>query len=100
MRRVFWCLSALAALIACAGPLAAQTTKERIVNIYNWSDYIDPAVIEDFTKATGIKVRYDTFDSNDTLETKLLTGKSGQQFCYDTLMPVALVKSSMTAGSI
>lgn len=85
MRRVFWCLSALAALIACAGPLAAQTTKERIVNIYNWSDYIDPAVIEDFTKATGIKVRYDTFDSNDTLETKLLTGKSG----YDVVVPTA-----------
>jgi putrescine transport system substrate-binding protein len=85
MRRVFWCLSALAALMACAGPLAAQTTKERIVNIYNWSDYIDPAVIEDFTKATGIKVRYDTFDSNDTLETKLLTGKSG----YDVVVPTA-----------
>jgi putrescine transport system substrate-binding protein len=85
MRRLFWCLSALAALIACAGPLDAQTKKERIVNIYNWSDYIDPAVIEDFTKTTGIKVRYDTFDSNDTLETKLLTGKSG----YDVVVPTA-----------
>jgi putrescine transport system substrate-binding protein len=85
MRRLFWCLSALAALIAGAGPLAAQAKKERIVNVYNWSDYIDPAVIEDFTKQTGIKVRYDTFDSNDTLETKLLTGKSG----YDVVVPTA-----------
>jgi putrescine transport system substrate-binding protein len=85
MRRLFWCMSALAALIACAGPLDAQTKKDRIVNVYNWSDYIDPAVIEDFTKTTGIKVRYDTFDSNDTLETKLLTGKSG----YDVVVPTA-----------
>src|SRR3954447_24280058 len=85
MRRFFFCPLAFAALIASAGAPAAQTNKERIVNIFNWSDYIDPAVIEDFTKATGIKVRYDTFDSNDTLETKLLTGKSG----YDVVVPTA-----------
>jgi putrescine transport system substrate-binding protein len=66
MRRLSLCVFALAALIAGADPLAAQAKKERIVNIYNWSDYIDPAVIEDFTRQTGIKVRYDTFDSNDT----------------------------------
>lgn len=57
--------------------------QERVVNVYNWSDYIDPAVLADFTKETGIKVRYDTFDSNDTLEVKLLTGKSG----YDVVVP-------------
>ena len=87
MRRSFRFVFVLAMLsaCACAGLAAAQTKKERIVNIYNWSDYIDPAVIEDFTKATGIKVRYDTFDSNDTLETKLLTGKSG----YDVVAPTA-----------
>ncbi|MDT3687230.1 MAG: polyamine ABC transporter substrate-binding protein [Pseudorhodoplanes sp.] len=67
--------------MAC--PAAAQS--ERVVNIYNWSDYIDPNVIADFTKKTGIKVRYDTFDSNDTLETKLLAGKSG----YDVVVPTA-----------
>jgi putrescine transport system substrate-binding protein len=55
----------------------------QVVNVYNWSDYIEPTVIEDFTKETGIKVRYDTFDSNDTLETKLLAGKSG----YDVVVP-------------
>ncbi len=71
----------------CAGivPVAAQPKRERIVNIYNWSDYIAPTVVEDFTKETGIKVRYDTFDSNDTLETKLLAGKSG----YDVVVPTA-----------
>jgi putrescine transport system substrate-binding protein len=73
--------ASLAALMAC--PAAAQS--ERVVNIYNWSDYIDPNVIADFTKKTGIKVRYDTFDSNDTLETKLLAGKSG----YDVVVPTA-----------
>jgi putrescine transport system substrate-binding protein len=55
----------------------------QVVNVYNWSDYIEPTVIEDFSKETGIKVRYDTFDSNDTLETKLLAGKSG----YDVVVP-------------
>jgi putrescine transport system substrate-binding protein len=63
-----------------SGPAAAQA---QTVNVYNWSDYIDPTVLEDFTKETGIKVRYDTFDSNDTLETKLLAGKSG----YDVVVP-------------
>jgi putrescine transport system substrate-binding protein len=62
---------------------AVGQTKERIVNIYNWSDYVAPTVIADFTKETGIKVRYDTFDSNDILETKLLAGKSG----YDVVVP-------------
>jgi putrescine transport system substrate-binding protein len=71
--------------IVLAASAAAQTAKERVVNVYNWSDYIAPAVIDGFTKATGIKVRYDTFDSNDMLETKLLAGKSG----YDVVAPTA-----------
>jgi putrescine transport system substrate-binding protein len=57
----------------------------RVVNYYNWSDYQDPTVLDDFTKATGIAVRYDTFDSNDTLEAKLLAGQSG----YDVVVPTA-----------
>jgi putrescine transport system substrate-binding protein len=64
---------------------AGQERKERVLNIYNWSDYIAPGVVEAFAKRTGIKVRYDTFDSNDTLETKLLAGKSG----YDLVVPTA-----------
>jgi putrescine transport system substrate-binding protein len=62
-----------------------QGASERIVNVYNWSDYIAPGVLDDFTKQTGIKVRYDTFDSNDTVEAKLLAGKSG----YDVVVPTA-----------
>jgi putrescine transport system substrate-binding protein len=59
--------------------------KERVVNYYNWSDYQDPTILDAFTKETGIKVRYDTFDSNDTLEAKLLAGSSG----YDVVVPSA-----------
>jgi putrescine transport system substrate-binding protein len=73
---------AAAALALWATPSLAQN---RVVNVYNWSDYIGPTVIADFTKETGIKVRYDTFDSNDTLETKLLAGRSG----YDVVVPTA-----------
>jgi putrescine transport system substrate-binding protein len=76
---------ALAALIALAGPTGAEAAKERTINFYNWSDYIEPKVLEDFTKETGIKVKYDTFDSNDLLETKLLAGRSG----YDLVVPTA-----------
>src|SRR6185312_12822291 len=75
-------LIAAAIAIATAG---AQPAANRVVNIYNWSDYIEPTVIEAFSKATGIKVRYDTFDANETLETKLLAGKSG----YDVVAPTA-----------
>lgn len=70
-------LTSLTAAPAGAGP------GERFVNVYNWSDYIDPAVLDAFTKDTGITVRYDTFDSNDTLEAKLLAGHSG----YDVVVP-------------
>jgi putrescine transport system substrate-binding protein len=76
-------VAGLAAIVALAGGAVAQ--RERFVNVYNWSDYIAPGVLEDFTKQTGIRVRYDTFDSNDTLETKLLAGKSG----YDVVVPTA-----------
>jgi putrescine transport system substrate-binding protein len=85
MRRAFVLafLAALALAAAFVERTGAQATK--VVNVYNWSDYIDPTALEDFTKETGIRVRYDTFDSNDTLETKLLAGRSG----YDVVVPTA-----------
>jgi putrescine transport system substrate-binding protein len=78
-------LTTIAALGCVLGLAAAsgQGSRERVVNVYNWSDYIAPAVLDDFTRETGIKVRYDTFDSNDTLEAKLLAGRSG----YDVVAP-------------
>ena len=82
----------LLALMGLSAPLSAQI---RIVNVYNWSDYVEPTVIEAFTKETGIKVRYDTFDANETLETKLLAGKSG----YDVVVPTAyFLERQMKAG--
>jgi putrescine transport system substrate-binding protein len=66
-----------------AGDAGAE--KEKVVNVYNWSDYVDPAVLEKFTAETGIRIRYDVFDSNEVLETKLLTGQSG----YDVVVPSA-----------
>ncbi len=80
----FYLAAAGAALIGAVATVA-PAQQERIVNVYNWSDYIAPGIIEAFTKETGIRVRYDTFDSNDTLETKLLAGKSG----YDVVVPTA-----------
>ena len=73
---------------------ARAAAQERVVNFYNWSDYIDPTVLDDFTKETGIKVRYDTFDSNDTLEAKLLAGKSG----YDVVVPTGYFLARQIAG--
>ena len=70
------------ALIAAAfaGQALAQ---ERVVNVYNWSDYIDEEILTEFTEKTGIKVVYDVFDSNEVLETKLLAGATG----YDVVVP-------------
>ncbi len=77
--------AAIALLAMAAAGVGAPTPRERFVNVYNWSDYVAPTVLDDFTRGTGIRVRYDTFDSNDTLETKLLAGKSG----YDVVVPTA-----------
>ena len=66
-----------------------------VLNVYNWSDYVDPQVLEDFRKETGIEVRYDVFDSNEVLETKLLTGNSG----YDVVVPSAyFLERQLAAG--
>jgi putrescine transport system substrate-binding protein len=64
---------------------AAAPAEDKVVNVYNWSDYIDPAMIEKFTAETGIKVNYDVFDSNEVLQTKLLAGNTG----YDVVVPSA-----------
>ena len=85
---------AIVAALALA-PAAMAAPQQRVVNFYNWSDYIDPTVLDDFSKESGIKVRYDTFDSNDTLEAKLLAGKSG----YDVVVPTAyFLARQITAG--
>ena len=76
----------LAAGVAAAALLVATTAfaeEEAVVNVYNWSDYIDEEILTEFEAETGIKVVYDVFDSNNILETKLLTGSTG----YDVVVP-------------
>jgi len=70
------------ALLAAAGPAQAQE-EEKVLNIYNWSDYIADDTIKNFEKETGIKVRYDNFDNNEILHAKLVAGKTG----YDIVVP-------------
>src|SRR5208337_4119563 len=70
----------LLALLFIALPARAQ---ERVLNVYNWTDYIDPTALKRFEKETGVTVNYDVYDSLETLEAKLLTGHSG----YDIVVP-------------
>jgi putrescine transport system substrate-binding protein len=72
---------------AAAAPAAPvyDTDAEKVVNVYNWSDYIEPTVIEAFTKETGVTVNYEVMDSNEMLETKLVAGRTG----YDVVVPSA-----------
>src|ERR1700753_2286613 len=81
-RYIHGCVVAAIVMMLSTIALPART-QERVVNFYNWSNYIAPGVLDDFTKETGIKVVYDTFDANETLETRLLAGKSG----YDLVVP-------------
>ncbi len=73
-------LMILVTLLTLALPARAD---ERVLNVYNWTEYIDPAVLERFQEETGITVHYDVFDSLETLEAKLLAGHSG----YDIVVP-------------
>ncbi|MEQ1770439.1 MAG: polyamine ABC transporter substrate-binding protein [Devosia sp.] len=72
---------ALAALLLSSSAVMAQ--EEKVLNVYNWSDYIAEDTIPKFEAATGIKVNYDVFDSNELVEAKLLAGNSG----YDVVVP-------------
>src|SRR3569833_2387885 len=95
------CLGVLAGCGGGAKPPAQETAAapegggDKVVNVYNWSDYIDPTVLEEFTKQTGIKVNYDVFDSNQVLETKMLTGHTN----YDVVVPSApFLQRQISAG--
>ncbi|MEM0906792.1 MAG: polyamine ABC transporter substrate-binding protein [Pseudomonadota bacterium] len=75
---------------------SAPARAEGVVNVYNWSDYIDESVLKDFTEETGIEVRYDVFDSNELLEAKLLAGGSG----YDVVVPSAYFLSRQIGAGL
>jgi putrescine transport system substrate-binding protein len=83
---------------ASAAPSAAtgiSLDSEKVLNVYNWSDFIEPSVISDFEKEYGIKVNYDVFDSNEQMETKLLIGHSN----YDVVAPAgSFLERGIKAG--
>lgn len=70
-------LAAALILCACSGSSGGDSLDQNVVNVYNWADYIHPETIRLFEEETGIKVNYDTYDSSEILDVKLLTGNSG-----------------------
>ena len=75
----------MAAAVAFGAANGAGAAEEKVLNVYNWSDYVAEDTISSFEERTGIKVNYDVFDSNEVLEAKLLAGNSG----YDIVVPTA-----------
>jgi len=85
-------LAMVVGLVLSAGGARAQA----VVNVYNWTDYIDAKILVEFEAKTGIKVRYDTYDSNDVLETKMLAGKTG----YDVIVPTSTYLARMIGAGV
>src|SRR5690349_21015784 len=89
-----------AALVACGGGSppsgGPSATEERVLNVYNWYDYISPEVLREFTARYGIQVHYNVFDSNNTLAAKLLAGHSG----YDVVFPSGAYLESLIAAGV
>lgn len=88
--------ASIAAIAALSALGTSAIAEERVVKVYNWSDYIAEDTLEKFTAATGIKVIYDVFDSNEVLEAKVLSGQSG----YDLVFPTSdFMARHITAGA-
>ncbi|MDO9072071.1 MAG: polyamine ABC transporter substrate-binding protein [Rubrivivax sp.] len=84
------------ALAGAALTGAAQPAEPKVLNIYNWSDYIAEDTLKNFEKETGIKVRYDNYDANEILQAKLVAGNSG----YDIVVPSAHFAKTQIAGGL
>jgi putrescine transport system substrate-binding protein len=89
-------MAALLAAVVLCGVAMTASAKDTQLNVYNWSDYIAKDTIPNFEKKTGIKVRYDNYDSDDTLQAKLLTGNSG----YDIVVPTSNYAGKQIAANI
>jgi putrescine transport system substrate-binding protein len=86
----------LALGLAVAGACAVAQDEEKVLNIYNWSDYIADDTLQNFEKETGIKVRYDNYDNNEILHAKLVAGNSG----YDIVVPSAHFAKTQIEGGL
>jgi putrescine transport system substrate-binding protein len=102
-KRLLWLVLACLSVAACGkkeepqAPVAAAPviTEEKVLNVYNWPDYIAADMIANFEKETGIKVNYQTFENNEGLQAKLVAGNSG----YDIVVPGSVfVKAQIEAG--
>jgi putrescine transport system substrate-binding protein len=93
-----WPLSIVAAAFGLAAFIAAPAIaqEEKVLNLYNWADYIGDNTVSNFEKETGIKVRSDYFDGNETLHAKLVAGRSG----YDVVVPSALWAGLQIQGGL
>ena len=90
-------LKKLTLALACLCSLgAAAAADPKVLNIYNWSDYIADDTLKNFEKETGIKVRYDNYDNNEILHAKLVAGKTG----YDIVVPGAHFAKSQIEGGL
>src|SRR5882672_9934762 len=88
----------LCALVSVFVALALSPVRaaDKELNLYIWSDYLGPDTIAKFTKATGVKVNVDVFDSSEMLEAKMLAGKSG----YDVIVPNGPVLKRLVKAGI
>ena len=87
---------AAAAASSVAPALASASAEEKILNIYNWPDYIAKDMVANFEKESGIKVNYQTFENNEALQAKLVAGSSG----YDLVVPGAVFAKSQIEGGL
>ena len=94
LRKIGWTL-AISAFAVLAGGLA-HAADPKVLNIYNWSDYIADDTIKNFEKETGIKVRYDNYDNNEVLHAKLVAGKTG----YDIVVPSSHFAKTQIEGGL
>ncbi|MCY4304955.1 MAG: polyamine ABC transporter substrate-binding protein [Aestuariivita sp.] len=89
MKQQFLFIMAIVAIIA-------SNVYAQEVRVYNWSDYIDEELLSKFEKETGFELIYDVFDSNEVLETKILSGQSG----YDVVVPTGtFLQRQIQAGA-
>lgn len=96
VRRFTLLCAAITSSTLLLAPMSVRAAEEeKVLNIYNWGDYIAEDTIKNFEKETGIKVRYDLFDSNEALHAKLVAGKTG----YDIVVPGShFAKMQIEAG--
>ena len=106
MKKTLLSTIVLLALAACGGSQSGDTAKStssgsnqaatNALNIFNWSNYVDESTVEDFKKQNNLKLNYTTYESNEALEAKMLTGQSG----YDLAVPgVAFLPRQIQAGA-